>query len=368
MTITITATNKAPVAADDAYSTAEDTALTVTAPGVLGDDSDPDHDPLSAVLESGPSHGTLSLNANGSFTYTPAANYDGTDSFTYRASDGTVESNEATVTITITAQRPPTVTVDAGGTCGKDDHSGTVKLTVADVESPAGTLTLSATSSNPALVPTSNVKFVGSGAARTMTVSTVDGRSGTAILTVTVSDGQASGSVSVTVQVGGGGKDTLTGGSGADLLLAQSNNDTLSGNDGNDLLCGDSGSDNLSGDDGKDSLGGGSGSDRLTGGSGADRFSGGSGTDTATDFTAAEGDIAGRNPVDTDGSARIEFVRNCAGLTVYCGTAPLRRPGAAAVYVTALSCWAADRRGPHNATLTSPLPQSLQLLMPWAWS
>jgi Ca2+-binding RTX toxin-like protein len=119
-----------------------------------------------------------------------------------------------------------------------------------------------------------------------MTVSTVDGRSGTAILTVKVTDEQASGSVEVTVKVGGGGKDTLTGGPGADLLLAQSNNDALTGRDGNDVLCGDSGSDTLSGGAGDDSLGGGSGSDQLTGGPGADRFNGGSGTDTATDFTA----------------------------------------------------------------------------------
>jgi Ca2+-binding RTX toxin-like protein len=161
---------------------------------------------------------------------------------------------------------------------------------VTDVESPAAVLTLSAASSNPLLVPTGNVAFAGNLAARTMTVSAVDGRSGTAILTVTVSDGQASGTVEVAVTVGGGGKDTLTGGSGADLLLAQSNNDTLTGGGGNDLLCGDSGSDTLSGGVGDDSLGGGSGSDQLTGGSGADRFSGGSGTDTATDFTAGEGD------------------------------------------------------------------------------
>ena len=98
MTITVSAVNDAPTAADDAYSTAEDTALTVAAPGVLGNDSDPDGDPLSAVLGSGPSHGTLTLNANGSFTYTPAANFNGSDSFTYRASDGTLTSNLATVT------------------------------------------------------------------------------------------------------------------------------------------------------------------------------------------------------------------------------------------------------------------------------
>jgi len=243
------------------------------------------------VLVSGPSDGTLNLDADGSFTYIPKNDFNGTDSFTYRANDGTLDSNQATATITITAANDnPTVEVAADGTCGKDDHSGTVKLTVADVESSADKLTLSATSSSPQLVPTGNVNFAGSGTARTMTVSTVDGRSGTATLKVTVSDGQATGTVEVTVKVGGGGKDTLTGSGGADLLLAQSNNDTLTGGDGNDLLCGDSGSDTLDGGTGDDSLGGGSGSDKLTGGSGADRFSGGSGTDEATDFRAADGD------------------------------------------------------------------------------
>jgi VCBS repeat-containing protein len=293
VTITVTASSDAPVAADDAYTTDEDTALTVAAPGVLGNDSDPDGDQLTAVVASGPGHGSLTLSADGSFTYTPATNYNGTDSFTYRVSDGTLQSDPATVTITVNAVNDaPTVAVAAGGTCGRDDHSGTVNLAVDDVESQAMGLTLSAASSNPALVPTGNIIFAGSGVVRTMTVSAVDGRSGTAILTVTVSDGQASGTVLVTVTVGGSGKDTLTGGTGADLLLAQSNNDTLTGGDGNDLLCGDSGGDTLSGGPGDDSLGGGSGSDRLTGGSGADRFSGGSGTDTATDFTATEGDTS----------------------------------------------------------------------------
>ncbi len=293
VTITVTPVNDAPTAADDAYSTAEDTALTVAAPGVLGNDTDPDNPTLTAVLDSGPSNGTLTLHTDGSFAYTPAANYNGPDSFTYHASDGTLTSNLATVAITVTAVNDaPTVTVAAGGSCGTDDHSGTINLTVGDVETAAAALTVSAASSNPALVPNGNVVFGGSGTARTMTVSTVDGRSGTAILTVTVSDGQASGTVEVTVRVGGSGKDTLTGGAGADLIFAQSNSDTLTGGDGNDLLCGDSGSDTLTGGAGDDSLGGGSGSDRLTGGSGADRFSGGSGSDTATDFTAAEGDTS----------------------------------------------------------------------------
>ena len=192
--------------------------MTVAAPGVLANDSDPDHNAeRRAGGRAKPRH--RQPQPDGSFTYTPATNHTGSDSFTYQASDGTLASDPAYVTLTVTASNDqPTVTVVAGGTCGRDDHSGTINLTVADVDSQAAELTLSVLASNPALVPTGNIGFAGTGAARTMTVSAVDGRSGTATLTVTASDGQTSGSVQVTVTVGGGGKDTLTGGPGADLL------------------------------------------------------------------------------------------------------------------------------------------------------
>jgi VCBS repeat-containing protein len=289
-----TSTNQAPVATDDAYSTAEDTPLTVAAPGVLGNDSDPDGNPLNATLVTGPAHGTVTLNANGAFTYTPPANFNDTDTFTYRASDGTAQSNPATVTITVNAVNDaPTVTVAAGGACGTNDRSGTINLTVGDVESAATALTLSVGSnSNPTLVPSNNVVFGGSGANRTLTATAVAGRTGTAGLMVTVSDGQASGSVQVTVRVGGNGKDTLPGGAGTDLAFGQNSKDTLSGLGGIDLLCGGNGDDVLSGGDGDDTLAGGADNDRLTGGPGADRFSGGAGTDTATDFAAAQGDTS----------------------------------------------------------------------------
>jgi VCBS repeat-containing protein len=171
-----TVTNQAPVAAGDAYGTAEDTVLTVPAPGVLGNDTDPDGDPLTAVLVTGPRHGSLTLNADGSFSYTPAADFTGSDAFSYRASDGTLTSNVATVTLSVTAVNDaPTVAVAAGGTCGTDDRSGTINLTVGDVESAATALTLSATSSNPTLLPAASVAFGGNGAARTVTASTASG-------------------------------------------------------------------------------------------------------------------------------------------------------------------------------------------------
>jgi VCBS repeat-containing protein len=100
------------VALDDAYGAPEDTALVIGAPGVLANDNDVDGDPLTAVLETGPSHGTLTLNANGSFSYTPNANFNGTDLFTYHASDGTTSSNVATVMITVTPVNDAPVAVN----------------------------------------------------------------------------------------------------------------------------------------------------------------------------------------------------------------------------------------------------------------
>jgi VCBS repeat-containing protein len=99
VTITVNPVNDAPLAAGDAY-TAVNGALSVTSPGVLSNDTDVEGNTLTAVLVTGPAHGVLVLNANGSFTYTPDAHYTGSDSFTYRANDGTTGSNIVTVIIT----------------------------------------------------------------------------------------------------------------------------------------------------------------------------------------------------------------------------------------------------------------------------
>lgn len=96
--------NNAPNGNADAYGVTEDVALEVDASaGVLTNDSDPDTDPLAAVLTTGPGHGSLTLNADGSFTYTPNADYHGPDAFTYVASDGDLQSDEITVSITVHA-------------------------------------------------------------------------------------------------------------------------------------------------------------------------------------------------------------------------------------------------------------------------
>src|SRR5439155_294755 len=88
--------NDAPVAVNDSFATDEATRLSFALPGVLGNDTDVDSPALTAVVVTGPGHGALTLNANGSFTYTPAANFNGSDSFTYKANDGLLDSNAAT--------------------------------------------------------------------------------------------------------------------------------------------------------------------------------------------------------------------------------------------------------------------------------
>ena len=90
--------NIPPVAINNFYAAVEDTTLTVpAATGLLANDSDLEHDVLQAELMTLPAHGQLALSANGGFSYTPAVNYAGPDSFSYRAFDGTDFSNTAIV-------------------------------------------------------------------------------------------------------------------------------------------------------------------------------------------------------------------------------------------------------------------------------
>lgn len=107
-----TLTNNSPTAVNDAYSVDEGDVLFVAAPGVLVNDTDPESDTLSAGLVTGPANGTLSLNNNGSFFYTPNAGFIGIDSFTYQASDS-FSSAQATVSITVSPNGTTTPSVKA---------------------------------------------------------------------------------------------------------------------------------------------------------------------------------------------------------------------------------------------------------------
>ena len=115
--------NRAPLAVNDTYAATEDTTLNVVAPGVLGNDTDADGNSLTAILVAGPTaaQGTLTLNANGSFSFAPASNFNGAATFTYKANDGTADSNVATVTINVAAVNDAPVLDLNGADAGIDD-------------------------------------------------------------------------------------------------------------------------------------------------------------------------------------------------------------------------------------------------------
>lgn len=178
--------NVAPVANSDAYATAYETALSVTAPGVLGNDSDPEGKAVSAALASGPSHGSLTLNPNGSFIYTPAAGYSGSDNFTYTAYDGSLYSAPAAVVIAVA---PPPA-------------SDTVEITAATYTMRKKSLSVSAKS--------------GAAPDATLTVFTGDGswpmtyKAKTRTYTLTVSTSPAPQSVTVRSDKGGTATKAVT--------------------------------------------------------------------------------------------------------------------------------------------------------------
>ncbi|MEU8764259.1 FG-GAP-like repeat-containing protein [Streptomyces sp. NPDC048659] len=214
--VLLNTTNRAPKAGNGSYAhIGADTPLVVAAPGVLGAATDADGDPLTASLVTGPAHGTLTLAADGSFTYQPDSAYVGADSFTYEASDGTSGSDTATVTLAVAA----------------------------------GCRGLPAT-------------IVGSGA--------VSGTSGADVIVT----GNGNDSVS-----GNGGNDTICTYGGNDAVAAGAGNDHIDAGDGNDAVSGGDGADTVRGGNGDDALSGGGGADVVIGGAGSDTLAGGAGTD-----------------------------------------------------------------------------------------
>jgi hypothetical protein len=132
-TIQVTGTSLPPVATADVYQVNQAAVLTVAAPGVLGNDNDPDGKPLTTILVDGPAHGTLTLNSDGSFSYSPDASFVGTDQFTYKASDGANTSDKAVVTLAV-LNRPPTAAL-AGPASGVRGQPRTFTFAATDVPS-----------------------------------------------------------------------------------------------------------------------------------------------------------------------------------------------------------------------------------------
>jgi VCBS repeat-containing protein len=197
VTITVTPVNDSPVALDDAYATDEDVQLAVASPGVLGNDSDVDEDALLVSIDAAPVNGGLTLSADGSFIYTPNANFHGIDTFSYTASDGNGGSDTATVTVSVNSMNDiplalddsyatdedVAVVVPAPGVLGNDDDADADILTSIIVTPPAnGTLTLNTDGS---FTYTPNPDFNGT-AAFTYQVSDGNGGADTGLVMLTV--------------------------------------------------------------------------------------------------------------------------------------------------------------------------------------
>ena len=118
----------------------EDTTLSVIGAGVLGNDSDVDGDALSAVLVDGPANGMLTWNGDGSFRYTPLANFNGVDSFTYRANDGDWIRSWSRCVLTVNAVNDgPSVVVPGEQTTDADLSVVITGISVADADANEGT-------------------------------------------------------------------------------------------------------------------------------------------------------------------------------------------------------------------------------------
>ncbi|HWN40177.1 MAG TPA: Ig-like domain-containing protein, partial [Gammaproteobacteria bacterium] len=140
-TITVNPVDDPPVTQPDSYTIAEDSPLSAAGNGVLGNDSDPEGAALTAELVRNVSNGVLQLNSNGSFAYTPPANFNGTTTFTYRASDGTTQSAATTVTITVTAVNDPPFATNTPETTATEGVTYRYALGASDPDGTTPTIT-----------------------------------------------------------------------------------------------------------------------------------------------------------------------------------------------------------------------------------
>lgn len=183
VTITVTPVNDAPIANDQSVSTAEDTAKAITLAGI-----DVDGNPLTYAIITQPPHGSLSGDVP-NVTYTPTANFNGSDSFTFKVNDGSVDSNIATVSITVTAVNDAPV-ADSQSVETAEDTATLITLTGSDIESSSLTFTIVNQPVNGTL----------SGSAPNVTYTPTADYNGSDSFTFRVSDGQTN-SATATVNI-----------------------------------------------------------------------------------------------------------------------------------------------------------------------
>lgn len=334
--------NHGPAGNADVLAASEDTLLVAAAAqGVLANDTDVNMDVLSTVLVSGPAHGTLHLNADGSYDYLAAANYNGDDSFTYIAKDAWGgESGPVTVQIKVAAVNDKPLAQGENAAVAED---AVVRIDVlandSDIDLDALTIVLgNAKSALGASLTIENGQVVYSADADSFDLLAA-GASVDDSFTYYVTDGHGGSSAPVTVNVKvseAGDALTLSGSNKADSFTDAAGKDsTYSGGNGNDSLFGSDGADVLNGDNGDDLVDGGDGVDQLFGGNGNDTLAGGNGDDiligdNGTDFLfggAGHNVLTGGNGPDTFAIASgaldmiTDFRREDSIVTGYTGAA-----------------------------------------------
>jgi Ca2+-binding RTX toxin-like protein len=270
--------NAAPDAKNDNIGGDEDTVLSgnVLADNGNGADSDPDNNILTvqAATFTTTLGGAVVLNTNGTFTYTPTANYNGADSFTYTVSDPSGLTDTATVNLTINpvndapfAQDDTIAAVYSGGAAitgnlfadnGNGEDSDIDGDTLSVVGSTATTtqgrtVTLAA---NGAFTYMPQEDYLG---ADSFTYTVSDGHGGTDTATVSLIISAPSGTI-----LGTSGNDTAMNGAATnETMFGLAGNDTIKGFGGNDILYGGSGNDTVDGGFGNNILVGGTGADQI---------------------------------------------------------------------------------------------------------
>ncbi|SDJ24653.1 Hint domain-containing protein [Lutimaribacter saemankumensis] len=244
VTITVGAVNDDPDAVNDSAATPFDTPIVVD---VLGNDTDPENDPLTVIGTTDGANGTVALDpVTGNPVYTPNPGFAGTDQFTYTISDGNGGTDTATVTITVEPDPRDGIVEGTGG----DDL-----IDVAYTGDPEGDMIDAGDAILPGDAPNDDVVEAGDG-------------------NDTVLAGVGDDEV-----YGGAGNDELLGEDGDDSLYGEEGDDTLRGGMGDDLIDGGDGNDSVRANEGEDTVIGGAGNDTLRGGEDNDTVDGGAGDD-----------------------------------------------------------------------------------------
>jgi VCBS repeat-containing protein len=187
--LTVNPVNDAPVADDLSSTTNEDNPFKIT---VVSSASDIDGDSLTVSKTQDPLHGTLTINEDKTITYTPALNFNGTDNFTYELTDPSAASDTGVVTITVNpVNDPPEISNLVYSQTTLEDTPKAVTFNISDVDDTLSKSSVTISTDNTTLFPEGSITNNDTDGLITVTLSPAANLSGTAIQTVTVTDGKA---------------------------------------------------------------------------------------------------------------------------------------------------------------------------------